>query len=99
MTRAYNFGAGPAMLPESVLQKASSQMLEYGDTGTSIMELGHRTGVFQEMLLKLEVKLRDGKELALAIKQVLGNNASTSKQLGLIREAMFYKIFAKDVKA
>jgi phosphoserine aminotransferase len=58
MTRAYNFGAGPAMLPESVLQKAKSQMLEFEDTGTSIMELGHRTSIFQDMLLKLEVKLR-----------------------------------------
>lgn len=56
-------------------------------------------GMSGAKLIKLEVKLRDGKELALAIKQVLGNNASTSKQLGLIREAMFYKIFAKDVKA
>lgn len=58
MTRAYNFGAGPAMLPESVLQKAKSQMLEFEDTGTSIMELGHRSSTFQEMLHKLEVKLR-----------------------------------------
>ncbi len=58
MTRAYNFGAGPAMLPQSVLEKARSQMLEFGDAGTSIMELGHRTAMFQEILLKLEVKLR-----------------------------------------
>lgn len=59
MTRAYNFGAGPAMLPEAVLQKAKSQMLEFGDTGTSIMELGHRTAVFQDMLAKLDIKLRE----------------------------------------
>ena len=58
MTRAYNFGAGPAMLPESVLQKAKAQMLEFGDTGTSIMEIGHRTSTFQDMLIKLEAKLR-----------------------------------------
>ncbi|MCC2625962.1 MAG: 3-phosphoserine/phosphohydroxythreonine transaminase [Burkholderiales bacterium] len=58
MTRAYNFGAGPAMLPESVLEKARSQMLEFDDAGTSIMELGHRTAMFQEILLKLEAKLR-----------------------------------------
>lgn len=58
MTRAYNFGAGPAMLPEAVLEIAKSQMLEFGDTGTSIMEIGHRTNVFQEMLDRLEVKLR-----------------------------------------
>lgn len=58
MTRAYNFGAGPAMLPEVVLKRAQNQMLEFGDTGTSIMEIGHRTNVFQDMLTKLEVKLR-----------------------------------------
>lgn len=58
MTRAYNFGAGPAMLPEAVLKKAQSQMLEFGDTATSIMEIGHRTSTFQDMLAKLENKLR-----------------------------------------
>lgn len=59
MTRAYNFAAGPAMLPESVLRGVQAQLLEFGDTGTSIMELGHRTKAFQDMLSKLEVKLRD----------------------------------------
>ncbi|MCE3268395.1 MAG: 3-phosphoserine/phosphohydroxythreonine transaminase [Burkholderiales bacterium] len=59
MSRAYNFGAGPAMLPEEVLQIAKSQMLEFDDTGTSIMEIGHRTTIFQDMLARLEVKLRN----------------------------------------
>lgn len=58
MARAYNFGAGPAMLPEAVLLKAQAQMLEFQGTGTSIMEIGHRTSTFQDMLGKLELKIR-----------------------------------------
>lgn len=58
MTRAYNFGAGPAMLPDEVLLEAQSQFLEWHNTGTSIMELGHRTKMFQDMLVNLEAKLR-----------------------------------------
>lgn len=40
--RVYNFSAGPAMLPEEVLKKAASELLEYGDSGQSVMEMSHR---------------------------------------------------------
>ena len=58
MFRVFNFAAGPAMLPESVLLRAQSELLNWQDTGTSIMEIGHRTSTFQDMLAKLEDKLR-----------------------------------------
>ena len=58
MFRVYNFAAGPAMLPESVLRKVQQDLLSWQDSGTSIMEIGHRTATFQDMLAKLESKLR-----------------------------------------
>lgn len=58
MFRVFNFAAGPAMLPESVLLRAQKELLNWQDTGTSIMEIGHRTNTFQDMLSRLESKLR-----------------------------------------
>lgn len=58
MFRVFNFAAGPAMLPESVLLRAQKELLNWQDSGTSILEIGHRTSVFQDMLAKLEGKLR-----------------------------------------
>lgn len=58
MFRVFNFAAGPAMLPESVLIRAQKELLNWQDTGTSIMEIGHRTSTFQDMLARLEDKLR-----------------------------------------
>ena len=42
MSRVYNFSAGPSMLPEEVLKTAAAEMLEFGSTGQSVMELSHR---------------------------------------------------------
>ncbi|MBP9742884.1 MAG: 3-phosphoserine/phosphohydroxythreonine transaminase [Burkholderiales bacterium] len=58
MLRAYNFGAGPAMLPTEVLQRARDELFDWQGTGVSVMEIGHRTGIYQDMLAKLEQKLR-----------------------------------------
>ena len=43
MSRVYNFSAGPAVLPESVLQEAAAEMLDYRGTGMSVMEMSHRS--------------------------------------------------------
>lgn len=59
MNRVYNFSAGPAMLPESVLLTAQQSLLNWQNTGCSIMEIGHRTPLFQQLLTQLEQKLRD----------------------------------------
>jgi phosphoserine aminotransferase len=58
MFRVYNFAAGPAMMPEEVLVRAQQEMWNWQDTGVSVMEIGHRTNVFQDMLTQLESKIR-----------------------------------------
>ena len=56
--RAYNFGAGPAMLPAEVIQKIQEDLFDWNGTGVSVMEIGHRTTQFQELLTNLQAKLR-----------------------------------------
>lgn len=56
--RVYNFSAGPSMMPEAVLIKARDEMLNYGGTGTSVMEMSHRSSAFQEIIDSAEATLR-----------------------------------------
>ena len=58
MPRAYNFSPGPAMLPESVLRQAQATMLEYGNTGASILEISHRGPDFIAVAQQAEADLR-----------------------------------------
>ena len=58
MGRVYNFSAGPACLPEAVLKKASEQMLDYEVSGMSVMEMSHRSKVYQGIIDKAEADLR-----------------------------------------
>ena len=57
-TRIYNFGAGPAMLPEPILKEAQEELLNWQDMGVSILELGHRTPEFTGLLKHAEHSLR-----------------------------------------
>lgn len=50
MERVYNFSAGPSALPVEVLEKAAAEMLNYGGTGMSVMEMSHRSAAFAEIL-------------------------------------------------
>jgi len=59
MTRAYNFCAGPAAIPEPVLQKAKEELLNWGSVGTSIMEMSHRSEAFLKIASEAEQDLRD----------------------------------------
>lgn len=59
MKRAYNFCAGPAAIPEPVLQKAKDELLNWGESGTSIMEMSHRSDEFQSIAGDAEQDLRD----------------------------------------
>ncbi len=56
--RVYNFSAGPAILPEEVLKKAADEMLEYGSSGQSVMEMSHRSKEYQAIIDSVEEKLR-----------------------------------------
>ena len=58
MARVYNFSAGPSMLPESVLQKAAEEMLNYENSGMSVMEMSHRSPVYEKIITDAEALLR-----------------------------------------
>ena len=59
MSRVYNFSAGPAVLPEEVLKEAQAEMLDYKDTGMSVMEMSHRSKAFDQIIQEAEKDLRD----------------------------------------
>ena len=59
MSRVYNFSAGPSMLPEEVLKIAASELLEYGSSGQSVMEMSHRSSDYQKIIDEAEKNLRD----------------------------------------
>jgi len=58
MSRIYNFSAGPAMLPEEVLKTAAAEMLDYHDSGMSVMEMSHRSKIYQSIIDEAEADLR-----------------------------------------
>ena len=58
MSRVYNFSAGPAVLPESVLREAAAEMLDYRGTGMSVMEMSHRSAPYQAIIDEAEADLR-----------------------------------------
>lgn len=59
MARVYNFCAGPAALPQAVLEKASSEMLDWDGKGLSVMEMSHRSDEYVSIAQKAEQDLRD----------------------------------------
>jgi len=59
MSRAYNFCAGPATLPESVLRQARDEMLDWRGTGMSVMEMSHRSDEFVQIAETAEKDLRE----------------------------------------
>ncbi len=59
MTRKYNFSAGPAMLPLSVLEKAQAELLDWNGTGQSVMEMSHRGKDFMGIAKAAEADLRE----------------------------------------
>jgi phosphoserine aminotransferase len=59
MARVYNFSAGPSMLPEPVLKKAATELLEYGTSGQSVMEMSHRSPEYQAIIDGAEATLRE----------------------------------------
>lgn len=56
--RVYNFSAGPSMLPYEVLKKAQEQMVNYEDSGMSVMEMSHRSKTYDKIIKKTEEDLR-----------------------------------------
>ena len=59
MSRVYNFSAGPAVLPEEVLQEAADEMMDYKGCGMSVMEMSHRSKVYDTIIKEAEADLRE----------------------------------------
>ena len=59
MARVYNFSAGPAVLPEEVLQESADEMLDYRGTGMSVMEMSHRSKAYDTIIKEAEADLRE----------------------------------------
>ena len=59
MSRVYNFSAGPAVLPEEVLKECADEMMDYKGCGMSVMEMSHRSKVYDEIIKEAEKDLRD----------------------------------------
>ncbi len=59
MSRVYNFSAGPSMLPVEVLERAQREMVEYADSGMSVMEMSHRSKDYQAIIDSAEALVRE----------------------------------------
>ncbi|MTD40318.1 3-phosphoserine/phosphohydroxythreonine transaminase [Erwinia sp. CPCC 100877] len=59
MKTIYNFSAGPAVLPKSVLEKAQSELVNYENSGMSVLELSHRSSLFEAIIQDAEALLRE----------------------------------------
>ena len=59
MSRVYNFSAGPAVLPEEVLREAADEMMDYRGCGMSVMEMSHRSKVYDTIIKEAEADLRE----------------------------------------
>ncbi len=57
--RVYNFSAGPAVLPEEVLKQAADEMMNYQNSGMSVMEMSHRSKTYDNIIKTAERDLRD----------------------------------------
>jgi len=57
--RIFNFAAGPAVLPEEVLQEAAAEMMDYKGTGMSVMEMSHRSKPYQQIIDEAEADIRE----------------------------------------
>ena len=83
MGRVFNFSAGPAMLPEPVLQEAAREMLDYRGTGMSVMEMSHRSKAYQAIIDTAEADLRDLMQIPQNYK-VLFLQGGASQQFAMI---------------
>ena len=54
MNRVYNFSAGPSMLPLPVLEKAAAELVCYGTSGMSVMEMSHRSPEYEAIIFEAE---------------------------------------------
>ena len=66
MKRVYNFSAGPAVLPEEVLREAADEMLDYKGCGMSVMEMSHRSKVYDNIIKEAEKEIKKTLDVTLS---------------------------------
>ena len=78
--RTYNFSAGPAMMPECVLEEIRDEMMNYRGSGMCVMEMSHRSKVFMQIAAEAEEfnETLPEKPVTLAIKEVADGKLSGS---------------------
>jgi phosphoserine aminotransferase len=90
MARVYNFSAGPSMLPESVLKEAASEMLDYNGSGQSVMEMSHRSKVYEEIIFGAGALFREVMQIPANYK-VLFLQGGASSQFAMVPLNLFRK--------
>jgi len=90
MARVYNFSAGPSMLPESVLQKAADEMLDYHGSGQSVMEMSHRSKIYEEIIFGADALFREVMQIPANYK-VLFLQGGASSQFAMVPLNLFNK--------
>jgi phosphoserine aminotransferase len=95
MARVYNFSAGPAVLPEPVLQKAAAEMLDYNGTGMSVMEMSHRSKDYEAIIDGAEAHLRKLMNIPVNYK-VLFLQGGASSQFAMVPLNLFSVVAKAD---
>jgi phosphoserine aminotransferase len=83
MTRVYNFSAGPAMLPQEVLERAAAEMLDWQGSGMSVTEMSHRGKEFMSIAAQAEADLREVMNIPAGYK-VLFLQGGASSQFAMV---------------
>jgi len=81
--RVYNFSPGPSMLPLEVLEKAQKELVNYGGTGMSVMEMSHRSSAYMEIIQEAESLIRELMDIPASYK-VLFLQGGASQQFGMV---------------
>ncbi|NLM49702.1 MAG: 3-phosphoserine/phosphohydroxythreonine transaminase [Clostridiaceae bacterium] len=96
MERVYNFSAGPSMLPLPVLERAAKEMTNYGDSGMSVMEMSHRSKIYESIINRAEELLRELMNIPSSYK-VLFLQGGASSQFAMVPLNLFSKSKKCDV--
>lgn len=88
MSRVYNFSAGPAVLPEEVLKEAAEEMMDYKGCGMSVMEMSHRSKMFETIINEAEADLRELMNIPANYK-VLFMQGGASQQFAMVPMNLF----------
>ena len=83
MTRVFNFSAGPAMLPQAVIERAAAEMLDWHGSGMSVMEMSHRGKEYMSIAEKAEADLREVMQIPANYK-VLFLQGGASSQFAMV---------------